>query len=229
VRNEAGTYCLILDSDIGGSVNYNDTVKKEVVTYGFKVLNVSSTQSSGHCWKVDQNVTTEKLKIDFLPNDITPKPTETTSRWNIELDFGNTPDNSSAFKIVDYKLNAIFYPSVFNSSYPGNETIHFTPASGSDLEWHGVGNNGFSCSNTPLSLTNGAVLTFDNLKVVAFTNQPYDHFPPGQVFEQCKADMRTSDLVPIIVGACLAGLVIIVLVAYLIGRARAKRQGYASV
>ena len=33
----------------------------------------------------------------------------------------------------------------------------------------------------------------------------------------------------IIVGACLAGLVIVVLVAYLIGRARAKRQGYASV
>jgi len=28
------------------------------------------------------------------------------------------------------------------------------------------------------------------------------------VFEECKLDARTSDLVPIIVGACLAGLVI---------------------
>jgi lysosomal-associated membrane protein 1/2 len=45
----------------------------------------------------------------------------------------------------------------------------------------------------------------------------------------CDKDVRTSDIVPIVVGACLAGLVIIVLVAYLIGRARAKRQGYASV
>jgi len=48
----------------------------------------------------------------------------------------------------------------------------------------------------------------------------------------CEADKKaaaTSDLVPIIVGACLALLVIIVLVAYLIGRVRAKRQGYASV
>jgi lysosomal-associated membrane protein 1/2 len=45
----------------------------------------------------------------------------------------------------------------------------------------------------------------------------------------CEGDVRTSDLVPIVVGACLAALVIIVLVAYLIGRARAKRQGYASV
>lgn len=49
------------------------------------------------------------------------------------------------------------------------------------------------------------------------------------VFEQCKLDVRTSDLVPIIVGVCLAGLVIVVLIAYIIGRARAKRQGYASV
>jgi len=47
--------------------------------------------------------------------------------------------------------------------------------------------------------------------------------------ELCEHDMRTSDIVPIVVGACLAALVIIVLVAYLIGRARAKRQGYASV
>lgn len=48
-------------------------------------------------------------------------------------------------------------------------------------------------------------------------------------FEQCKLDVRTSDIVPIVVGACLAGLVVIVLIAYLIGRARARRQGYASV
>lgn len=48
-------------------------------------------------------------------------------------------------------------------------------------------------------------------------------------FEQCMLDSRTSDIVPIVVGACLAGLVAVVLVAYLVGRARAKRQGYASV
>lgn len=48
-------------------------------------------------------------------------------------------------------------------------------------------------------------------------------------YDFCALDSRTSDLVPIIVGACLAILVIIVLIAYLIGRARAKRQGYSSV
>ena len=45
----------------------------------------------------------------------------------------------------------------------------------------------------------------------------------------CKADdQKDSNLVPIIVGACLAVLVVIVLVAYLIGRRR-SRTGYQSV
>jgi len=54
-------------------------------------------------------------------------------------------------------------------------------------------------------------------------------FAQGEMCEADKKAAATSDLVPIIVGACLALLVIIVLVAYLIGRVRAKRQGYASV
>lgn len=49
------------------------------------------------------------------------------------------------------------------------------------------------------------------------------------VFEQCNFDLHTSDLVPIIVGACLAGLVILILFGYVIGRINAKREGYASV
>lgn len=47
--------------------------------------------------------------------------------------------------------------------------------------------------------------------------------------EVCTADdEKSSNLVPIIVGACLAVLVVIVLVAYMIGRRRG-RNGYQSV
>jgi len=223
-----GTYCLIFDSDIGGTVSYNDTVKNTTVAYKFKVPSTAPTNFSGHCWpKADQNITTEALTVHFIPNDIPILATEANNLWSIELVFGSTNDTTT-FKIVDYKLRAFFYPSNFNSSTLGNETV-YRPTSGADFEWHASENNGFSCSSAALSLTNGSVLNYDNLKVVAFTNQLKPEFPNEQVFEQCKADMRTSDLVPIIVGACLAGLVIIVLVAYLIGRARAKRQGYASV
>ena len=45
---------------------------------------------------------------------------------------------------------------------------------------------------------------------------------------QCSADEKTNSIVPIAVGAALAGLVVIVLIAYLIGRRR-NRKGYESV
>jgi lysosomal-associated membrane protein 1/2 len=44
----------------------------------------------------------------------------------------------------------------------------------------------------------------------------------------CPAD-DASDTVPIAVGAALAGLVVIVLIAYLIGRRRSRARGYQSV
>lgn len=47
--------------------------------------------------------------------------------------------------------------------------------------------------------------------------------------EDCAADQKTSDIVPIAVGCALAALVVIVLVAYLIGRKRSARQGYQTV
>jgi len=232
VKNENATYCLIFDSDIAGTVNYNDTVKNVTVAYPFSVLNTlnSSTEFGGNCWTIDPktNVTNEKLTVKFFPNDIKPLATEALDRWSIDLVFGTFTDNDTTFKIIDYKLNVIFYPSLFNTSH-GTNKVTYHPASGSDPEWHAKETNGFTCSSAVLKLTNESSLNFDHLKVVAFANLPTDQFPQSQLFEQCKADMRTSDLVPIIVGACLAGLVIIVLIAYLIGRARAKRQGYASV
>lgn len=45
---------------------------------------------------------------------------------------------------------------------------------------------------------------------------------------QCPADDAT-DVVPIAVGGALAGLVIIVLIAYLVGRKRSRARGYQSV
>lgn len=52
------------------------------------------------------------------------------------------------------------------------------------------------------------------------------HFVLSCVARQCLADTsgKANKIVPIAVGAALAGLVIVVLVAYLIGRLRSRRQ-----
>lgn len=42
---------------------------------------------------------------------------------------------------------------------------------------------------------------------------------------RCAEDIKGSKIVPIAVGAALAGLVIIVLIAYIIGRLRSRKQG----
>lgn len=80
----------------------------------------------------------------------------------------------------------------------------------------------FSCSKT------GTIAVTDHFKI-SFTNLRVQAFITGDDFSQadhCAADQETTDLIPIIIGAALAALVIIVLVAYLIGRARANTPAY---
>lgn len=52
-------------------------------------------------------------------------------------------------------------------------------------------------------------------------------FPPLSPVEECQLD-ENNMLIPIIVGAALAGLVLIVLIAYLIGRKR-SHAGYQTI
>ncbi|MCP9263052.1 BMA-LMP-1, isoform b [Dirofilaria immitis] len=90
-------------------------------------------------------------------------------------------------------------------------------------------NEAYKCSELILSFGNGTAVNLHNIRLTAYAHLNTTEFPGNQEYDICQLDVRTSDLVPIVVGICLAALVIIVLIAYLVGRARAKRQGYASV
>jgi hypothetical protein len=80
-------------------------------------------------------------------------------------------------------------------------------------------------SNTSLVVTS---IDVQNLRIQPFVDDSQD-FNGYNTETVCKADSdKNSNLVPIIVGGCLAVLVVIVLVAYLIGRRR-NRNGYQSV
>uniref|UniRef100_A0A0R3RWM7 CUB domain-containing protein n=1 Tax=Elaeophora elaphi TaxID=1147741 RepID=A0A0R3RWM7_9BILA len=91
------------------------------------------------------------------------------------------------------------------------------------------GNEAYKCSEAILSFRGGSTVNLHNIRLVAYAHLNATEFTENQEYGICQLDVRTSDLVPIVVGICLAALVIIVLIAYLVGRARAKRQGYASV
>jgi len=69
-------------------------------------------------------------------------------------------------------------------------------------------------------------ITVEQLTLEAFQNTTTPCDTKNKI-NTC-ADDTVSNLVPIIVGACLGGLIVIVLIAYLVGRRRSRR-GYESV
>jgi len=74
-------------------------------------------------------------------------------------------------------------------------------------------------------LTN-ATLTAKRVQFDAFRSPSA---PPNQFQLPSDCSYRPNDIVPIIVGCALAGMVLMVLVAYMVGRSRSRARGYMSV
>jgi len=93
----------------------------------------------------------------------------------------------------------------------------------------GSGGDYYMCNNnkTLIDNQNGITLSATNLKYKAFNKDSDVSFDKSAT--ECPEDEDTSSVVPIAVGAALAGLVVLVLIAYLIGRRRSRATGYESV
>ena len=74
-------------------------------------------------------------------------------------------------------------------------------------------------------VTKGIELKIDDIQFQAYMDSPNGKFGDE---ENCVSS-KGRDIVPIAVGCALVGLVVIVLVAYLIGRRRSRQAGYQSV
>jgi len=70
-------------------------------------------------------------------------------------------------------------------------------------------------------------MKFEDIRIEAFRKTAPGHKEFSAAID-CPAD-DASDIVPIAVGGCLAGLVVVVLIAYLFGRRRSRARGYQSV
>lgn len=153
---------------------------------------------------------------------------------SITFDFNLNEKNQTSLSKVGLSLNidenSEFYFANHSKSIEGlhiflaNESFFSTDRS-----------NSYRCnSKTKIenlkSKTNVTINSIDleNLRIQPFVNSE-TVFSDYAVEKVCAMDyIRGSNLIPIIVGICLALLVVIVLVAYLIGRRR-NRNGYQSV
>ncbi|CAH1369663.1 unnamed protein product [Tenebrio molitor] len=83
----------------------------------------------------------------------------------------------------------------------------------------------FNLMSVPSTNNTAGILRISHLQVQAFRNETNTKFDEAL---DCQGS-ETPDVVPIAVGCALAALVIIVLVAYLIGRRRSQARGYLSM
>jgi len=154
----------------------------------------------------------EKLKLSFKGS------------WSLELDY-------LLVNKAYYELNAIVFKyEVTAADFPNaapSELGVKTVAASNLTEFSANKDNSYKCfAKSVLSLNDNINVEITNYQAQPFLSEKQNGFDTAI---ECAADTTgTSKLVPIIVGSALALLVVMVLVAYIIGR-RKHRPGYQQV
>uniref|UniRef100_A0A8C8BIP5 Lysosome-associated membrane glycoprotein 1 n=1 Tax=Otus sunia TaxID=257818 RepID=A0A8C8BIP5_9STRI len=153
--------------------------------------------------------------------------------------FSGRCDNTSAFLNLTFEKTRIIFHFALNAStekfflqglnvsttLPSEAKVpKFEASNNSMSDLRATVGNSYKCSaEENLQVTNNALVNVFNVQIQVFKIDG-DKF--GAV-EECQLD-ENNMLIPIIVGAALAGLVLIVLIAYLIGRKR-SHAGYQTI
>uniref|UniRef100_A0A8C3JPE5 Lysosome-associated membrane glycoprotein 1 n=1 Tax=Calidris pygmaea TaxID=425635 RepID=A0A8C3JPE5_9CHAR len=169
----------------------------------------------------------EKMGLDllnFIPHNTTSSGTCDNTSAALNLTFDKTR------VIFRFALNAsaakFFLQGVsVSTTLPSEAKVpKFEASNNSMSELRATVGNSYKCSaEENLQVTDKALINVFNVQVQVFKIDG-DKF--GAV-EECQLD-ENNMLIPIIVGAALAGLVLIVLIAYLIGRKR-SHAGYQTI
>jgi lysosomal-associated membrane protein 1/2 len=220
--NVDGDTCVIMNMTVNLTVFYRNASDDDT-SYALDELCDSDMvpmilQNDSYCNQTfsDRPYNETKLALSF--NESTINITfyfqvynETGSRqWNVsKLEFSISNEFIPHIKNQDnitagYKDSDLFGSLDYQRSYFCNST--------NDI-------SGFTVNASNVSVT----LTLAQFQVQAFVFDTYNSTVFGDA-ARCSQDIKGSKIVPIAVGAALAGLVIIVLIAYIIGRLRSRRQ-----
>jgi len=166
--------------------------------------------ADGSCGTANQSITVQwgqksQMMLQFTANDSAQQ--FMLSEIYLSIDASDVAADAKANQIFAlYHINNDF-PTSLSMSYHCNhlQTIGFTSTvDGKDVV---------------------ANATISHVQLEAFHKQNTDQFSTAR---DCEA-IDTPDIVPIAVGCALAGLVVVVLIAYLVGRRRAQNSGYLSM
>jgi len=205
--------CVVLKIGVRFNLTYTDKNNKtKFYVVDLPVNGTNKATSTGDC---GNNGTSQQITLDFYNN------------FQFRLDFEQNNEKKKFYVktfMLDYDQGKAPFPTE-----DVKDPKKVTSARDNQTEWEAsVGNSYLCISDTTINLSDGNgkdVLTVAELQVEAFRNDKDLEFGDAQ---ECSADDNTNNIVPIAVGAALAALVVIVLIAYLISRNKNK-GGYESV
>jgi len=212
--------------------------------------------ASGTCGTPETNktdVTTQKISLNW--NEVTPEGI--ILYRNITMEFSKNVSAqkygvsriSAVYDVKQYIVNStIPDPKDANKTIPVNVTVteyvSMTTFKMQPPEFLVPINRSYLCTDagskpmhTELHKSNensgdggiklpDAVLSAKKVQLDAFRGESA---PPEMFQTSMDCTYRPNDVVPIIVGCALAGLVLCVLIAYLVGRRKSRARGYQSV
>lgn len=141
----------------------------------------------------------------------------------VQFDFNHTT-STFALSEVMFKINAsAIFPNAkgdqfMNLQHSGD--MFSTPLS---MSYHCTRPQSLNLTSSEMSTMSVAMIS--HVQLEAFHRTKDAHFSTAR---DCDA-IDTPDIVPIAVGCALAGLIVVVLVAYLVGRTRRDTRGYLSM
>jgi lysosomal-associated membrane protein 1/2 len=214
--NGTATYCIISHMAVLMTFNYTKTDNKTAVVKYAIPANAAVTGACGF------NGSKAYIELTFFED------------WTLQLDFKNETTKKYAIEKItlSYSVHDKYFPNITSTDNKTaeamlmNQTIGEAPLG-----------NVYSCKSEELlkdfTFTPGTnvflqAMTMSDVKLSAYQNVTTKDDGYTLDYYYCADDSAVNNLVPIIVGAALAGLVLIVLIAYLIGRKR-RQTGYESV
>jgi len=227
INGTDNNYCIMITL----AMQFNLSYRMEDNNLNYAIFDLEDALATGDC---NSSKYEQKAYLDWGKN----------KEFHLEFYFKKYDDDK------DYGLNTMtFKYSLKNAEMFPNanltvdtrylRTDRLDPDSGSDYRidmggsylcndkfnvhfWYeSINNVNYTTSDPTLLVTH-----MDNFKYQAFADKGVTTFG---TYTECSSDFGTSDIVPIAVGCALAALVVIVLIAYLIGRRRSRQKGYQSV
>lgn len=215
--------CIVMKGDIAfTNVVYNKTDGEQATAKAITIPRMNKTSEnvkfSGSCAAANG---TQQLVITFNGN------------WNLTLTFARESDETTSmlgaendeYSLRDIQFEYVLTPEYFpNASEPN--TKRTAKANNMKDFMKGTADGGsYKCdAKVTKQLDNGMEMETTNFQYKAFNDD--EDVSLDKDVSECPADEESSNIVPIAVGVSLGGLVIIMIIAYLIGRRRRQKRGY---